>query len=224
MPPIRFSRWKLAVGFVTAAGAACFLVGRIKLGRSISFHSLGEVTIPLDGWSLSHFVLYTILGYLFPRNYLVFLMLGVAFELVEEMGGIIERHMERKRADRREHRTVITSTAQKPWVLDGGGEYWFGRLSDPLVNSLGFLMGMQIHDTLKGQREARRVSGREALYLGGIAATSAALWVTVVHADQEMGLRKRVRDAYQRMRQRFQQTIEASSPLDGRNAHFSASS
>lgn len=86
----------------------------------------------LDGWSVTHFVLFTVVGYLFRGWQLgiVAFLLGVLWELVEHWMG-----------------------RRRPSWLGGWGDcdakefekqnanWWFGRYSDILMNTMGIVLG-----------------------------------------------------------------------------------
>lgn len=86
----------------------------------------------LDGWSVTHFVLFAIVGFTFPGLHLGTLafLCGVIWELIEHWMG-----------------------RQRPSWLGGWGDcqaaefekhnanWWFGRYSDILMNLLGLAVG-----------------------------------------------------------------------------------
>lgn len=74
----------------------------------------------LDCWSASHFVLYTIIGFMFPHLWGIVLTVSVLWEVFEFIGGRCER------------------------VITGRQVYWRGRWSDLLVNLVGFVLGAAI--------------------------------------------------------------------------------
>lgn len=72
----------------------------------------------VDGWSVTHVLLFTILGYLYPSNILLFFFLGVLWELAEWVIGIV--------------RSDITHKEET---------YWINRTSDLIANGVGLLLG-----------------------------------------------------------------------------------
>lgn len=77
----------------------------------------------LDWWSVSHFMLYTILGFAFPHLWLLLVICGISWELLEYCSGKIEH-----------------AFVHKP----GDPVYWCGKWSDLVVNSSGFIVGLVI--------------------------------------------------------------------------------
>jgi hypothetical protein len=86
----------------------------------------------LDGWSMTHLLLFTIVGYMFPGRELgaIAFLCGVFWELVEHLLG----------------------KSRPSWLGGWGGceaaefekenaNWWFGRHSDIVVNGAGLLLG-----------------------------------------------------------------------------------
>ena len=97
------------------------------------FHKSEE--LGLDGWSITHYCLYVVFGYLYPNVLVVTISLGILWELFETYVGIY-----------------------KPDVISGFGfcelsnnrykVWWYGKWSDVVLNILGFLSGMTLHNYL----------------------------------------------------------------------------
>lgn len=89
----------------------------------------------LNGWSLTHLLFYTLIGYTFKSNYLVYaFLLGCLWELFEYYYG-----------------------EKRPGWLDGYGDcnmktnkldgrWWYGKWSDILINTLGLFLGAYIRN------------------------------------------------------------------------------
>ena len=82
----------------------------------------------MDGWSVTHFMFYAILGYYFPNYWREVLIAGIAWEVFEGaygkyrpdwMGGFKDGN--------------INITDGEPW--------WYARYSDIAVNCVGFIIG-----------------------------------------------------------------------------------
>ena len=93
----------------------------------------------LDGWSLSHLFLFTLVGYMFPGRELgaIAFLCGVLWELVEHLLG----------------------KSRPSWLGGWGGceaaeferenaNWWFGRHSDIIVNGAGLLLGNSMRRVL----------------------------------------------------------------------------
>ena len=86
----------------------------------------------LDGWSISHFSFFCLLGILYPNTIVISMTIGIIWELMETYVGLM-----------------------KPKMIKGfgfcdmpGNKYkvwWYGKWSDPIVNFIGFLLGKEIH-------------------------------------------------------------------------------
>ena len=86
------------------------LYGRYICSRQLKDPLLRKLgVLDLDGWSLTHVLLYMYLGYTFPTHFATIMTGGVIWELLESS--------------------------------QGNNSWWFGRLSDILVNAIGFLLG-----------------------------------------------------------------------------------
>tara|TARA_Y100000385_G_C12780341_1_gene503237 strand:- start:99 stop:509 length:411 start_codon:yes stop_codon:yes gene_type:complete len=86
-----------------------------------------------DGWAISHFLLFTLVGYLHPDLFILALLFGILWELFESYSGKF-----------------------KPELLNGWGNchfgdkltdndgWWYGKVSDIFVNSFGYLLGQYL--------------------------------------------------------------------------------
>lgn len=82
----------------------------------------------LDGWGLSHFLFFMLLGYWFPTIELVIFswILGVLWEVIEY--SIKER-------------PFYLSRCNYKLKSRNGGDWWYGRWQDIVMNTLGLLAG-----------------------------------------------------------------------------------
>lgn len=76
----------------------------------------------LDWWSVTHFVLYIILGFAFPHLWKLILFCSIFWELFEYFIGCIEKYV------KNEHSLV----------------YWCGKWSDLFINTSGFIVGLTL--------------------------------------------------------------------------------
>lgn len=99
-------------------------------GKVVTLHLRGEdvlktTIIPgteIDLWSLSHFVLFAILGYYFPCYIPYLLVFAAAWELVEHLTG--------DPSWRREYLGLEVKT-----------DFWYAKISDIMVDTFGLLVG-----------------------------------------------------------------------------------
>ena len=90
-------------------------------------HKLG-----VDGWSLTHFTLFLVIGFLYPGTFLITMLLGLLWELFETYVGIYKPSVIKGLGF-----CQLSSNRYKVW--------WYGKWSDPIVNMLGFLTGRFIN-------------------------------------------------------------------------------
>lgn len=82
----------------------------------------------LDGWGMSHFLFFMLLGYWFPDKLLFITLLGVGWELVEMLF--------------KEHPFYLSKceyTASTPG--EGYAHWWTGRWQDLVMNTSGLVLG-----------------------------------------------------------------------------------
>lgn len=90
----------------------------------------------LDGWSVTHFGFFALLGYLYPDTFLVAMSIGIGWEVFEHLAG--------------KNRPAILGGFGDCMTTDPGiqGSWWFGRFSDIITNILGFLFGVWLRDRI----------------------------------------------------------------------------
>ena len=92
-----------------------------------------QLFLGLDGWSATHFCFFFLLGYFFPKTFILSTSIGISWELFEHFYG--------------KHR---------PGWLGGYGDcmdlasdrdtgnWWYGKWTDIVCNTAGFLLGRGI--------------------------------------------------------------------------------
>lgn len=115
-------------------GATIFAYGRFRCRnpkfRDPLMRSINE-EFDLDGWSVTHFLLFFWLARRFPNEFFAAQMIGIAWEAFEQIAG-----------------------EQRPGILGGfgdcmhqagrdedGKQWWFGRWSDIVLNYVGWVAG-----------------------------------------------------------------------------------
>jgi len=87
----------------------------------------------IDGWSLTHLFFYMLIGYKYPNTFILTLIFGILWELFETYIGLYEPKLfENWGFCNLKHKNL-----KKKW--------WYGKLSDPIINSIGFFIGMKIN-------------------------------------------------------------------------------
>jgi len=89
----------------------------------------------LDGWSVTHFTLFLIAGYIFPDHYILALTMGCGWELFENYYG--------------ENRPGwLGGYGDCPEALasdkNDDGNWWYGKWTDILMNTMGFTVGIYL--------------------------------------------------------------------------------
>ena len=90
----------------------------------------------LDGWSITHFSLFFIVGFFYSKVFVITMLLGIFWELFETYVGIYKPEIIKGLGF-----CELSANKYKVW--------WYGKLSDPLANFLGFVLGMTLHNYLK---------------------------------------------------------------------------
>ena len=93
----------------------------------------GSKKYGLDGWSVSHYLFFSILGYLYPNTLLPTMALGSVWELFETYVGIYQPK-------------IINGFGfcNSPTAENGKKIWWYGKWTDIIVNFLGFITGKTI--------------------------------------------------------------------------------
>jgi len=113
------------------------------------------ITVPkfdIDGWSITHFVLFMLFGFVQPGYPLTFMAVGVGWELFEDYLS----------AD--ENTKLVSCSTDKGMlrnfmcngIQDG---YWYGKWDDILCNTLGYVIGSSIRTYVypKGRRDCGNI-------------------------------------------------------------------
>ena len=97
----------------------------------------GSNKLGLDGWSLTHYFGYAFMGFIFP-NMLIFTTIGgILWELFETYVGIYKPSI------------IMDIGFCKSLNSDGKNKvWWYGKLSDIVVNTLGVLSGAALNQHL----------------------------------------------------------------------------
>jgi len=88
----------------------------------------------LDGWSISHFLLFTVAGYLFPDKYVIALAIGCVWELFEHYSG-------------KSHPSWLEGYGDCDKLASDksdNGNWWYGKWTDIVMNTMGFTAGIYL--------------------------------------------------------------------------------
>jgi len=80
----------------------------------------------LDGWGISHFILYAVMVYIFPKEWLFILLIGIIWEFIEVLlsYNII-------------FNCYLLNYGRKKYT-----KWWYGRYQDIIMNILGIVFGL----------------------------------------------------------------------------------
>jgi hypothetical protein len=108
------------------------------------------VTLPsttLDIWSVSHFLLFAIFGFIIPERPVLFTTIGAAFEFAEDC---LSSDATTQLANCKNKNTKQSNPIC--W-LSINDDYWYSNWSDIFVNSFGYIAGSAIRTTWFPQKK-----------------------------------------------------------------------
>jgi hypothetical protein len=113
---------------------------QVQLALKREFFKFPECS--LDWWSVSHFCLFALFGFLIPEYPLTFFALGMGFELVEDGLSSDQTTQLANCAN-----SAVKATNPMCWCSINN-DYWYMNPSDPWVNLTGYIVGSAIRTTL----------------------------------------------------------------------------
>ena len=117
-----------------------FIQGMIKhkIGDPMATNILTMCNTTFNLWSLSHLILYMYFGYMFPNMFIEFLIIGIIWEGIEAVFPLIVTDYKTQFCQNN-HRIDCKIVCQI-----SPPNYWYGRFSDIVANSAGFIIGMML--------------------------------------------------------------------------------
>ena len=122
--------WKYILA-IYSPGLFIFPYGKYRCAnRSFKDPLETPLVLGLDGWSVTHFLFFLVIGYFFPKTFIFSMTAGICWELFEHWYGKF-----------------------RPGWLGGYGDcndlasdndtgnWWYGKWSDIVCNASGFLLG-----------------------------------------------------------------------------------
>lgn len=94
----------------------------------------------IDWWSVSHFMLYAIIGYIIPGHPLTFFTIGLSFELFEDYLSSNQNTQLCDCNDQAKNQLGAGSF----WCQGYEDGYWYMNPTDPMINLLGYVVGSSI--------------------------------------------------------------------------------
>jgi hypothetical protein len=92
----------------------------------------------IDWWSISHFALFAIFGFLIPEYPLTFFVLGTGFEVIEDA---LSSDATTQFANCTNYDTKRKSPMCWASIND---DYWYCNMTDPWVNLTGYILGSAV--------------------------------------------------------------------------------
>jgi hypothetical protein len=89
----------------------------------------------IDGWSITHFLFFGLLGAMYPGHYIQFALVGIGWELVETALGQNKIEVSGKRLQ------LVGDQDDDGKPTGDDDAYWYGRQSDVLIDVLGYILG-----------------------------------------------------------------------------------
>lgn len=93
----------------------------------------GSAKYGLDGWSVSHFILFLLVGYLYPKTFVLSMTGGALWELFETYVGKYKPESIKGFGFCKTYEMSDKPGHEKLW--------WYGKWSDLIVNAAGFMVG-----------------------------------------------------------------------------------
>ncbi|XWV26802.1 hypothetical protein QJ857_gp0249 [Tupanvirus soda lake] len=105
----------------------------------INLFSFGGIVV--DWWSISHILLYIYFGYYFPNYFVEFLIIGIGWEIIENLLCMNPSNKKGEVTD--DYSTTRTQLYSQKDEQPGKPKcyYWYGKLDDVVMNMIGFTIG-----------------------------------------------------------------------------------
>lgn len=94
----------------------------------------------VDYWSISHFILFLLFGFIYPNHPLNFVMIGISWELIEDY---LASDKNKRLAD-----CTIQQNKNTFWCMGIQDDYWYGKWDDIIFNTFGYLVGQALRNRL----------------------------------------------------------------------------
>jgi hypothetical protein len=91
----------------------------------------------VDWWSISHILLYMIIGFFIPDRHLTFFLIGCGFEILEDM---LSGDQSTQLADC----TVPNAKQHLMCMFSINDDYWYAKWDDIFMNLAGYVIGSAV--------------------------------------------------------------------------------
>ena len=138
---MKINKWYWIFCFLIVA--TIFVYGKFRC----MYPKYKDILVPqhikgIDGWYLTHFCTFAVLGTLYPDTLLLSFILGISWEMFECILGMTKPKFLKGVTECHSHRldngNFNLSNDQK------GNYWWYGRWQDIIFNTTGFLFGKYI--------------------------------------------------------------------------------
>jgi hypothetical protein len=104
----------------------------------------------IDYWSVSHFLLFGLFGFLIPGYHLTAFTIGASFEFTEDYLSADENTLfaDCSKPCGREDGMCGDNDSRKTWCNGYQDGYWYSNMTDSFVNLIGYTLGSAIRTTL----------------------------------------------------------------------------
>lgn len=126
-----------------------FLYGKLRCSYNFNDILGFKFNKFIDGWVISHFLVFLLIGYLFPETFYLTMALGILWEVFEWWVGITKpaflkdigncRHSITNSNERKSLRSKSKTGKTTYW--------WYGQYEDIIADFLGFMVGKYICNT-----------------------------------------------------------------------------
>ena len=101
----------------------------------------------VDGWLLSHYIVFALAGYYYPQSFCMSMILGILWEVIEVLLGVykpsflngISNCDVSDKSNSIDNKNIIDISGDSN--VEKEGYWWYGRYEDIVVDFLGFVTG-----------------------------------------------------------------------------------
>lgn len=124
--------YKMIILICIIISISIIIYGQIRCKLKFNDPLLKPITInnkqlfDLDGWSITHFIFFLILGYYFNNHIIFIIFMGTLWEVIEIIFGKI---------------SYTLPALESCHVKNKNSDWWYGRMSDIYINIIGVFCG-----------------------------------------------------------------------------------
>lgn len=114
-----------------------------RYGKYLIYHDISnkKIKIPLininiSGWTISHFIFYFILWFIFPKCIYIIIIIGILWKFIENLLGYYNNNIDLQHKITRKYNKIEYNN------------WWSGSFRDIIVNIIGVYIGFNIYNIL----------------------------------------------------------------------------